>query len=132
MYTSGLHSAQRELPLREPARSTRDSSPLQSLCEPDTVTMQHARTTLKKIFSEAVRREDDGGAVSAWPLACGPKVAERTTALSFSDSVLTVAVPDDAWRDQLQSFVPQYLAALNQMVAEPVGKIEFRIAQRQR
>lgn len=94
--------------------------------------MQHARATLKKIFSDVVRREGDDGAVMAWPLACGGKLAERTTALSFADGVLTVAVPDEAWRYQLQSFVPQYLAALNQMVAEPVGKIEFRIVQRQR
>jgi Dna[CI] antecedent, DciA len=45
--------------------------------------------------------------------------------------VLTVAVPDDAWRRQLQSFIPQYLAALNQMVSEPVSKIDFR-TQRER
>jgi len=94
--------------------------------------MQHARTTLKKIFSDAVRREGNDGPVLAWPLACGGKIAERTTALSFADGVLTVAVPDEAWRHQLQSFIPQYLAALNQMVAEPVGKIEFRIVQRGR
>ncbi len=94
--------------------------------------MQHARTTLKKIFSDVVRREGDDGPVLAWPLACGGKIAARTTALSFADGVLTVAVPDEAWRHQLQSFIPQYLAALNQMVAEPVGKIEFRIVHRQR
>jgi predicted nucleic acid-binding Zn ribbon protein len=90
--------------------------------------MQHARTTLKKIFSDMVRREGDGPLL-AWPLACGGKIADRTTALSFADGVLTVAVPDDAWRQQLQSFVPQYLAALNQMVAEPVRSIEFHIVQ---
>jgi predicted nucleic acid-binding Zn ribbon protein len=94
--------------------------------------MQHARTTLNKLFSDAVRREADGGAVSAWPLACGSRIAERTTALSFADGVLTVAVPDEAWRHQLQTFIPQYLAALNRMVAEPVRELQFRIVQRQR
>jgi len=90
--------------------------------------MQHARATLRKIFTDVVRREGSGGPVMAWPLACGGKIAARTTALSFADGVLTVAVPDEAWRQQLRSFVPQYLAALNQMVAEPVKDIEFRSA----
>jgi hypothetical protein len=94
--------------------------------------MQHAGTAIKKIFADIVRREGDDGALMAWPVACGGRIAERTTALSFADGVLTVAVPDEAWRHQLQSFIPQYLAALNQMVAEPVGKIEFRVVQRQR
>ncbi|HUK73841.1 MAG TPA: DUF721 domain-containing protein [Candidatus Bathyarchaeia archaeon] len=94
--------------------------------------MQHARTTLKKILSDVVRREGNDGPLLAWPVACGARIAARTTAESFADGVLAVAVPDDAWRHQLQSLIPQYLAALNQMVAEPVGKIEFRVARRQR
>jgi len=66
----------------------------------------------------------------AWPLACGAKTAARTSALSFADGVLTVAVPDDAWRQQLQSFIPQYVAALNRMLTEPVSNIEFRPVRR--
>jgi hypothetical protein len=93
--------------------------------------MQLARSTLTKIAREAVHREGSDGALIAWPLACGAGIADRTTALSFADGVLTVAVPDDAWRRQLQSFIPQYLAALNQMVSEPVSKIDFR-TQRER
>ena len=89
--------------------------------------MQHARATLNKIYGNIVRNE---GPLTAWPLACGSRIAARTTALSFADGLLTVSVPDDAWRQQLQSFIPQYLAALNQIVHEPVKKIEFRILQR--
>ena len=92
--------------------------------------MQHARGTLRKIAGDITRREGSAGALLAWPLACGSKIAERTTALSFTNGVLTVAVPDAAWRQQLRSFVPQYLAALNQMVAEPVSAIEFRTVGR--
>lgn len=93
--------------------------------------MQHARGTLKKIYTDIVRREGSDAPITAWPLACGGKIAARTSALSFAGGVLTVAVPDEAWRQQLQSFIPQYLASLNQMVKEPVGKIDFRIAQRE-
>jgi predicted nucleic acid-binding Zn ribbon protein len=94
--------------------------------------MQQARSTLRKIVADMVRGEGPNGPVIAWPLACGPKIAERTTALGFVDGVLTVSVPDEAWRRQLQGFVPQYLAALNQMVAEPVNDIQFRAAHPER
>jgi predicted nucleic acid-binding Zn ribbon protein len=94
--------------------------------------MQPARATLRKIAGEVVRHEGADGPLLAWPLACGGKIAERTSPLSFAGGVLTVAVPDEAWRRQLQSFVPQYLAALNQMLAEPVSSIDFRVAQRKR
>ena len=90
--------------------------------------MQHARATLNKIYSNIVRNE---GPITAWPLACGSRIAARTTALDFTDGVLTVSVPDDSWRQQLQTFTPQYIAALNHVVAEPVRRIEFRIASRQ-
>ena len=90
--------------------------------------MQHARATLNKIYSNIIR---DEGPLTAWPLACGSRIAARTSALSFTDGVLTVSVPDEPWRQQLQSFIPQYLAALNQVVAQPVRKIEFRIVQRE-
>ena len=92
--------------------------------------MQHARATLKKIYGEAVRREGGDGPVTAWPLACGSHIAERTHAVSFTDGVLTVAVPDEAWRAQLQSFVPQYIAALNQIVPERVTRIDLRVVRR--
>lgn len=94
--------------------------------------MQRARPTLKKIVADIVRREGADGPVMAWPMVCGAKIAERARAVSFSSGVLTVAVPDEAWRQQLQSFLPQYLAALNQLVAEPVSNIEFRTVQPQR
>ncbi len=87
--------------------------------------MQHARSTLRKIFSAIVRRESNNAPLLAWPLACGAQTAERTSAVSFADGVLTVCVPDEAWRRQLQSLSPQYLAALNQITPEPVSKIDF-------
>lgn len=87
--------------------------------------MQHARTTLRKIFSDTLRAEGDNAPLLAWPLACGAKIAERTSALGFADGVLTVSVPDETWRRQLQGFTAQYLGALNQITAEPVSRIEF-------
>ena len=91
----------------------------------ETSIMQHASATLKKIFRETVRSEGDSAPLLAWPLACGAKTAERTHAINFAAGVLTVSVPDETWRHQLQSFRSQYLAALNQITPQPVNRIEF-------
>jgi predicted nucleic acid-binding Zn ribbon protein len=87
--------------------------------------MKHAGTTLRKIFSDTIRHQPEEAALLAWPLACGTKTAERTKAVAFANGVLTVSVPDETWRYQLQSLSPQYLAALNQITARPVSKIIF-------
>lgn len=89
------------------------------------IPMLHVRATLTKLFKDALRREGTGAPLLAWPLACGSKTAERAKALSFANGVLTISVPDEIWRQQLQSFVPQYLAALNQITPETVNKIDF-------
>jgi hypothetical protein len=87
--------------------------------------MQHAGTTLRKIFRQTVGRDGGSAPVLAWPLACGMKIADRTEALSFAEGILTVAVLDETWRRQLQSFRLQYLAALNGISSEKVDRIEF-------
>lgn len=95
-------------------------------CKIEFHTMHLARPTLSKIFAETLRREGgDQAPILAWPLACGSKVADRTRALSFVGGVLTVEVPDAIWRYQLQSFIPRYLAALNQVSGQPVRDITF-------
>jgi hypothetical protein len=92
--------------------------------------MQHAGATLRKIFCDTLRREGSSAAMLAWPLACGSMTADRTHAVSFADGVLTIAVPDETWRRQLQSFAGQYLSQLNQMTSEKVDRISFVIASK--
>ena len=87
--------------------------------------MQHAASTLRKIFRDSVCREGSDAPILAWPLACGSKIAERATALSFADGVLTVSVPDRTWQHQLQSFTAQYLGALNSISTAKVDRIAF-------
>jgi predicted nucleic acid-binding Zn ribbon protein len=91
--------------------------------------MQSASTTLKKIFADALRRGGgDDAPLLAWPLACGSKVAEKTVAIAYRDGVLTVDVADATWRQQLQSFERQYLAALNQVGGLGVTAIKFVVS----
>ena len=88
--------------------------------------MQHASSTLKKIFADTLRREaGDDAPLLAWPLACGAKVAEKTSATGYAEGVLTVEVPDATWQQQLQGLERQYLAALKQISALPVSTIKF-------
>ena len=100
-------------------------------CRIDFHTMHLARPTFNKIFAETLRRGDgDQAPILAWPLACGSKVADRTRALSFAGGVLAVEVPDTAWRYQLQSLTPRYLAALNQLSGQQVRDIAFVLSGR--
>ena len=88
--------------------------------------MRHASSTLKKIFADTLRRDaGDNAPLLAWPLVCGSKVAEKTSAIAYADGVLTVEVPDATWQQQLQGLNPQYLAALKQISAQPVNAIKF-------
>jgi hypothetical protein len=89
--------------------------------------MQHARTGLQKVVIDAIRRAPKEEApLLAWPVACGPKVAERTRALEFKGAVLRVEVPDAAWRAQLAGLIPQYLTVLNRVAN--VENIEFVVS----
>jgi predicted nucleic acid-binding Zn ribbon protein len=91
--------------------------------------MQRARATLRNIFAKTVcRQAGDLAPVLAWPVVCGATVAERTRALSFVDGVLVVAVPDSAWRNQLQHMYQQYLAGLNHIAGKQVQNISFVVA----
>jgi predicted nucleic acid-binding Zn ribbon protein len=88
--------------------------------------MRHASSTFNKIFADTLRRDaGDDAPLLAWPLVCGSKVAEKTSAIGYADGVLTVEVPDATWQQQLQGLNPQYLAALKQISAQPVNAIKF-------
>lgn len=88
--------------------------------------MQHARSTLSKIYANAVQRAaGEQAPVIVWPLVCGSKVAQRTAALSYLNGELAVRVPDGLWRNQLECLTGRYLAALNQVSREKVKSIRF-------
>ena len=91
--------------------------------------MHHARGTLRKIFADKVcAQAGEEAPLLAWPVVCGATVAQKTRALSFIDGVLMVAVPDAAWRGQLQSMYEQYLAGVNQLAGKQVESISFVVA----
>ncbi len=66
-------------------------------------------------------------ALSAWPIVCGSAVAERTRAEGFADGILRVTVADAAWKRELQTLAPRYVATMNRYVGRKVARIEFLI-----
>jgi len=91
--------------------------------------MQLARGTLRKIFADKVcGQAGEDAPLLAWPVVCGAAVAEKTRALSFTDGVLVVAVPDVAWRNQLHGMYQQYLAGFGQLACKQVQSISFVVA----
>ena len=90
--------------------------------------MEQAGAGLEKIVMGSLRRVPQTEApVLAWPLVCGSAVAGRTRALEFASAVLRVEVPDTAWKRELQSLAPRYLATLNRYAGQKVERIEFVI-----
>lgn len=88
--------------------------------------MEHGRLELQKIFGDALQNASSEQApLFAWPVVCGASVANKTRALDFSRGVLRVQVPDGAWRTELESLMPDYVRALNALVAKKVSTIEF-------
>jgi hypothetical protein len=90
--------------------------------------LQPTRHELHAIAREVLRGAPPHEApLLAWPLVSGARVAERCAAQAFADGVLTVAVPDGAWRGQLVEFRTQYLAALGRLLGPVVRQIDFII-----
>ena len=90
--------------------------------------MQQVSTGLEKIVVASLRHLPPAdAALSAWPMVCGSAVAERTRAESFAEGILRVTVADAAWKRELQTLAPRYVAAMNRYVGQRVDRIEFLI-----
>ena len=95
--------------------------------------MDHTRSTLQKVIVQALNRlPPDEVPLAAWEFAAGSAVAEKTAALSFDRGVLTVEVPNAAWRLQLRDMAGQYIAALNRYSAQKIERVEFVLPGRRR
>ncbi len=95
---------------------------------PSHKSMAQAAAVAGPVLARSLRRAPAGTSpLLAWPLACGPAVAERTRALNFAQGILQVQVPDAGWRAELRDLAPQYVAVINRYAAETVQRIEFVI-----
>src|ERR1051326_6598523 len=88
--------------------------------------LQNARPGLEKLAASLLRGAAPAEApLIAWPLACGPQVAEKTRAVRYTGKILMVEVPDMEWREQLCDLAPSYLGVLNRLLAGSVERIQF-------
>ena len=89
--------------------------------------MEHGRNDLHKIFTDALKGASaDQAPLLAWPLVCGPGVANRTRPMDFVCGVLRIQVPDKEWKAQLDSLIGDYLRAFGTLVdKKKVERIEF-------
>jgi predicted nucleic acid-binding Zn ribbon protein len=90
--------------------------------------MAQAAALAGPVLARTLRRAPAGTSpFLAWPLVCGPAVAERTRAVNFTQGILQVQVPDAGWRAELRALAPQYVAVINRYAVEKVERIEFVI-----
>lgn len=88
--------------------------------------MEPVRTGLRNIMADLLRSRPAEEAVAlAWPVVCGKEVAGRARAAGFAEGVLTVEVPDAAWREQLSAFAPQYVRGFNELLGPVVKDVKF-------
>jgi len=93
--------------------------------------MEPLAPTLRSIAADWLKKTDPAAVpVVLWPIVCGESVAARTSARSFADGELIVAVPDRQWAEQLRDFVPRYLAAMNEVSPAKVKAIVFQAQAR--
>jgi predicted nucleic acid-binding Zn ribbon protein len=84
--------------------------------------------TLRAVAADWLKKSDPAAIpVVLWPMVCGESVAARTRANAFADGRLEITVPDRQWVEQLRDFVPQYLAAINEVAPVKVTSIEFQV-----
>jgi len=88
--------------------------------------MEPVGSALKKVVGDTISSmPSTEAALLAWPLVCGSAVANKTRALECRGRVLKIQVPDPSWSRQLSGFLPEYIDALNSLIAQGVEKIEF-------
>ncbi len=88
--------------------------------------MQHVRAGLGKIAAQLVKQapEEDAPAL-AWSVVAGSVVAGRTRVLARVGGRLRIEAADAGWRAELAGLEPQYRAAMNHLLKEPVERIMF-------
>ncbi len=88
--------------------------------------LEQASSGLAKIFRDLLENAPKHEIpLIAWPVVCGDKVASRTRALGFEQSILWIEVPDQPWKVQLMELAHQYVAALNTLGGDRVDRVEF-------
>jgi len=91
--------------------------------------MQSARQDLQSLAARVLKdAPPDEAAVLAWPLVCGPAVAERAKAIAFEDGTLRVIVPDRGWQMPLEAFSAQYADRLSRLAGVVVNRIIYQTA----
>jgi hypothetical protein len=91
--------------------------------------MESIRTGLRNVMKDLLRAQPlEDAVIMAWPVVCGKDVAARTKALLFAHAVVTVEVPDAAWRKQLMSFASRYISAYEALLGQVVKEVRFKVA----
>lgn len=90
--------------------------------------LESIRTGLRNVMKDLLRAQPlEEAARMAWPVVCGKDVAARTKAVVFADGVVTVEVPDAAWRKQLTSLASRYISAYEALLGHVVKEVRFKV-----
>lgn len=90
--------------------------------------MERAGRVLTKLKLATHGVTDEQLACSAWPVAVGKKIANRTTAVALVRDRLVIQVEDMVWQKQLWALRHQIVRRLEEALGRKVvAEVEFRI-----
>ena len=90
--------------------------------------MERAGRVLAKLKLASHGVTDEQLACSAWPLAVGKKIANRTTAVALIRDRLIIQAEDIVWQKQLWALRHQIVRSLEKALGSKlVAEVEFRI-----
>ncbi len=67
--------------------------------------------------------------VSAWPVVCGPAMAQRGCVVAYEDAVLTVEVENGVWMEQMLGMRDVLQHELARVAGVPLRAIHFKPAR---
>ena len=83
---------------------------------------------LRNVMKDLLRAQPlEEAALMAWPVVCGKDVAAEPKQSLFADGVVTVEVPDAAWRKQLTSFASRYISAYEALLGHVIKEVRFKV-----
>src|SRR3954467_4135380 len=92
--------------------------------------MLRVSSDLEKLKGKLLSACDPNTAVlEAWPIICGPRVADQTRAVSYQDKKLQVMVPTKGWQQELSALAADYVRRLNELLPGSVKYIAFLTAE---
>lgn len=90
--------------------------------------MERMRDVLRRNLGQSLRGLSVADRLAAaWPVACGPALAQRGEIIGFLDGIVEVQVQDAVWLDQMRSMQAILERELARIADVELAEIHFKV-----